>query len=340
MSQRLTPPPVPITPDTFLPFNSLGARLILLLFIGLHLAMTISSFDAVKSPLAAVLTFLLVASAAMLLCVAAPYPFPLRRTALVLALCTAAAFSVWNLADSGRPGWESWMWGAVTFVLFVVAVRGRIAAAWLGFGLMSLITLTWTLAVGRGPVAAFDLLVRHAGLLFVATLFAVLLARTAATVNRVQQAELTRTEQDARHRAALEEQSARLDRLRLQVSPLMVRLGSALPLTADDRQKASLMEATLRDQLRGGGLLTPQVADAAWRARTRGVEVTLLDDRDQETLSDSARARIEEALVTRLDGAATGSVTARLLPAGRPELATVVVDDGERSERETIPAPD
>jgi NADPH-dependent 2,4-dienoyl-CoA reductase/sulfur reductase-like enzyme len=63
------------------------------------------------------------------------------------------------------------------------------------------------------------------------------------------------------------------------------------------------------------------VLSAARAARERGVEVTLLDD----SAAAGGAAAVAELLARELATIDSGSVTARLQPAGRSELATIVI---------------
>ena len=71
----------------------------------------------------------------------------------------------------------------------------------------------------------------------------------------------------------------------------------------------------------------PKIAAAATKARERGVEVTLLDDRGQGLDSGEAMVRMSAAIVAELDAAHEGSVTVRLAPQGRPIAVSIVTSN-------------
>ncbi|BDZ48217.1 hypothetical protein GCM10025867_04580 [Frondihabitans sucicola] len=253
-----------------------------------------------------------------------------------MVLTSLGSLNVWNLPDTGWPGWATWGWGAVTFVLFLLTLRGRPAWAWIGFGIMTLLTLVWSVQVGRGVGGGIGFVLRSAVLVLVVWLFSILLSRTRVSIRRLQRAELGRVRAEAASSAALEEQNSRLDQLRAVSIPALQRILSAEVLTEEDRRSFTLVEAALRDQLRASNLATASVAEAATRARSRGVDVSLLDDRAGADVPPVVRERIEAALLEHLDAATSGRIVARLLPDGRDSIATVLASDGEETTRVVI----
>jgi len=98
-------------------------------------------------------------------------------------------------------------------------------------------------------------------------------------------------------------------------TPLLERLATGVTPTAAERTEYALAEAQLRDGLRAGVLMVPEVVAAARAARERGVEVVLLDD--------SAGAKwTTVADLTTADG--------RIIPSW---MAQAVVKRGMKDER-------
>ncbi|OAK51483.1 hypothetical protein [Rhodococcoides kyotonense] len=122
---------------------------------------------------------------------------------------------------------------------------------------------------------------------------------------------------------------------------LFVLLGRIADRTLDDatRREAVLVEATLRDSIRAKALDVPDIAQAARAARERGVTVHLLDDGGLGPYETAVADEIRGAIVGHLRCATSGSITVRILPAGRPTLAAVVVQSGDHTERYEFPAP-
>jgi hypothetical protein len=202
---------------------------------------------------------------------------------------------------------------------------------------MTAMTIVWSEQVGRGGLAGIDFVIRSAALVLVVSLFSILLGRTRASIRRLQRTELGRVRAEASAAAALEEQNTRLDQLRALATPALERIIAAETITDADRRAFTVVEAGLRDQLRASSLATMRITDAASRARARGVDVSLLDDRQGAEVPHQVRERIEAAVVEHLDAATSGRVVARLLPDGRESVATVLASDGESTTRVAIP---
>ncbi|AMM19209.1 hypothetical protein AX769_02505 [Frondihabitans sp. PAMC 28766] len=321
----------------FLRLTGRGTNALFALFAVVHLALAVYGLRNDLVPVFALVSLALVLAAGFLLTRAPADRLPLRLTIAVVVLTTLASLDVFNLPDRGWPGWATWIWGAVTFVLFMLAMRGRTLWAWIGFASMTALTEIWCIECGRGALMGFNFVVRSAALVLVVSLFALFLTRTRARIRLLQMAEIDRVRDEASATAALEEQNVRLAQLRALATPALEKILSDDELNDDDRRSFRVVEASLRDQLRATGLASTAVAEAATRARHRGVDVSLLDDRDGAEVPGAVKHRIEAVLVEHLDAATTGGrVVARLLPDGRDTVATVLATDGDDTQRVTI----
>lgn len=98
--------------------------------------------------------------------------------------------------------------------------------------------------------------------------------------------------------------------------------------------EARLLEAELRDEIRAPFFTGTAVVEAARRARGRGIEVLLLDDRGNGHRAEDKEneARLRDLIVARataaLDEAVAGRVVVRACPAGRRWAATILTDAG------------
>ena len=125
-------------PSAMLRLGSVGAHIILGLVVGTQVLFAGLSVASYKEPWMVALALMIYAPGAVLLSRPHPDPFPLRWTVLVLVIGVATnALVEWNLPDSGWPGYASWNFGAVTWLSFFLAFRGRIGAGWLGLALMA-----------------------------------------------------------------------------------------------------------------------------------------------------------------------------------------------------------
>jgi len=249
------------------------------------------------------------------------------RMFLILGLCTVGAIQmfVYTPANSAGP-FPHWHLGAITMILLVLAFRGHVGWAWLGYVGLGLLALIWALGTDQTPLTALILISRHAGTLLAGTLFVVGLRRTERTLAVLTANDITRATRDATTVAAITEREAELMRVNALARPTLRRLALPIPLSTEERADCLRIEAGLRDAIRGRALFVEPVISAVSAARQRGVEVTVLDDSGEtppEALPTLARTVAEV-----LDSVDTGKITVRVLPPGRPDLATLVIESG------------
>jgi len=311
-------------PSTMLRLGSAGAHVILGLIIGTQVLFAALSVGSYKEPWLVGLALIAFVPGAVLLSWPHPDPFPLTWTIAVLFSGVVTNVLVeWNLPDEGWPGYASWNFGAVTWLSFFLAFRGRIGAGWIGLGLMTIVTLAWAISVGRGPLDAVDMVVRHAGTLLMATLFSILLSRTSARITALHEERRMQVASEAASNAEIREREIQAGQLNGEARRALEDIAAGGHRDDLSRRHYRRVEASLRDALRGGALATPLIAEAAQTARVRGVEVLLLDD-SGGSVPPNDRDAFETVLLRELSQANNGTLTARLLPPGREVSATVV----------------
>lgn len=94
----------------------------------------------------------------------------------------------------------------------------------------------------------------------------------------------------------------------------MIEAAAGRTFSADRRAECLLLNARLRDSLRAPALSTPELSDAAHRARQRGATVVLLDDGALVDEPEPVVTRIREAVMHVLDSGTAAAVTVRVLP--------------------------
>ncbi|MDN4480403.1 hypothetical protein [Demequina muriae] len=313
------------------------ARLLVVLFVVSNAVFTVATAHVLAYPRAAYVAMLVVSATAVLLVRTHPDPFPARDTAVVLtAVALSSAMMAYALPDEGDLGRATWHLGSNTWLLFFLAVRRRAWFAWLGMALMAAITAAWGASAGRGALTGITMLDTHIGILLVGTLFALILRRTSARINALNERSVSSAADAAATDAARQVRRARVSELAEVAVPLLEQIAAGTD--ADDRMRRefSLTEALLRDSVRGRSLAVPAVVDAATQARRRGVEVTILDDRGSAPSDGETLSRMVDATVAGLTRARGGRVTVRLLPEGRPAALTIVAADGDDVERVTL----
>ena len=316
--------------------TSRGAYLVIWFYFAVQVALAVWTLPGVRNPWPTLVATVLLAGVVV--------AFTLDRRDRLRLSTTVAAIVVGciNVAVLSEElvygGHTQWFFGASTFTMFYAALRGRIALAWIGFALLSVIVLAWGVDSEIGLPSALMLIGRHAPVLIVGSLFAAGLRRTGRDIDRVGAAAASGAMAEAGAQAAAVERESRLRELGEFATPLLERLANGDPVTEADRVEFAAAEAEVRDSVRARGLRLPGVVGAAREARRRGVEVVLLDDRGSAPLDPGSGSAIERALVSALQDATDGRVTARLLPPGREVLATIVVD-GAHYRSEEIRSP-
>jgi hypothetical protein len=111
--------------------------------------------------------------------------------------------------------------------------------------------------------------------------------------------------------------------LGVAVPLLSVIKDSQGPLSDDLRQSAKLVEATLRDNLRGRELLNRAMSNEIQRLRNLGVDVLILDEGGTQSLSAKEREELLSRAVDSLQVVTQGRVTIRS-PKGEDFRLTVV----------------
>ncbi|MCP2287638.1 hypothetical protein ACFYT3_16530 [Nocardia amikacinitolerans] len=288
------------------------------------------------SPFAAVTGLVLLAVAGILVLVIPVDPLPWPATVFVAASGPVATASTTLHIEHGwsKPVWSAF---ASSYVLAVLVLRGRLGAAWLGVaGVAAVVAAVGATAGLRGGFIAGTVVP-------IATVAGV---SVCAAIMRPTQRSLRLLREEATMRAAAEatmaaengerdRQLARLDRV---ARPILERIADGVELTAAEREQCRLLEAELRDGLRAPQLVTDELSSAARGARSRGVEVVLLDDGGFAGVPRWVRQRVIDAAVKELDAANAGTVTVRVLPMGRRILATVLANAPATARRTEIDA--
>jgi signal transduction histidine kinase len=329
-AKRMPEPPAaddiePISLTRSLDLSAPLARLILALFVLVHGVLAIIDLVPGRPLPLMMLAYVAIVYAGTLLMSPIDGAFPRARIAVVLGLSLTGAVLMFAYlpADSGAP-FAHWHLGAITLILVVLAARGQIRSAWLGYALLALLAVGWAVATGQSAAAGVNLVIRHAGTLLAGTLFVVGLDRTEAVLRVLTHSDTTQAARIATTVAAIDEREAELVRVNLLARPTLQRLAAPHALTPAERAQCLLVEASLRDAIRGRSLFVEPVISAVNQARRRGVQVTVLDDS-----ADSPPAELAALARTVADTLASvdhGRITVRVLPADRADVATLVIE--------------
>ena len=259
----------------------------------------------------------LAVGAAILMLDGAPRMSRGRAAAVIVTVALTTAVVEHGLPFAADLGWAGWHFGALTFLLLAMAVRGRAGMAWAGLAAMFLVTLVWALAAGGTPIVAAELILRHAGTLLVGTWVAMGLGRMGRRLDRVRGSAIARAATEASAAAAEQERRTRIDGVLERAMPVLAVIASEGGIGEEDRVRARVLEAALRDEIRVPGLVRQRAfTDAVEAARRAGREVLLLDDAEDAPETRRARDRLTLAMAPVLAGVADARMTLRF--SGRP----------------------
>lgn len=292
----------------------------------------LSGGEPMRSPQGWIALVLVIATAVALV-VRGPYPLPLPLALGVVAVVAfGTAAIVWRLPTTGWPGWGGWIFGASTFLLFMVALRGRVGWGAIGMGVIVGITIHWTITTTGDWRRGFDLTYAQVFSYCAVAFFALLLRRTARRVAEYRDVEARRLASEAAQESATDERRRHLERVRRDADPALTQIAAGRT-TAAARVDHGLLEAELRDQIRGRSLARAPLPDALRAARARGVEITVLDDLRDDTSPEVEVAPAIAWAAARVAGLRGGEATLRLARVqGRVALTFATADHVETFE--------
>ena len=263
-------------------------------------------------------------------------PLGARWTWFVAALCVAAGSAVWWDPPSEASGYAPWYVRSATTVIVVLVLRRRPAAAWCGMAAIVSAVLIWAAVSGEQVTSWIGLLSRQMATIVVIQVTAVGLGWAARTIAAYRAEERERVRSEELRSASVRARKVELGAIRALGTPVLERIANG----EDDpelRAEAILVEAALRDVLRGRRLAGEPLTSAVLEARQRGVDVTLLDDLDDRGATELAEDQRDAALTWAGDRVrATTALTATVRlsrRAGRP-IVTVLAGDDDVASRE------
>jgi hypothetical protein len=231
-----------------------------------------------------------------------------------------------------HPGYAAWQCGAIQMLLVTLAIRNRIGLAWLGIGLFAVLDFTGSMLHHLTVIDALALVVTPAMWLVVATAISLVLRRCKQQIRTFKAQEQESSAKLANEHARMvlqHEWALELDR---NARPLLQKVATG-KLNETDRTDCMLLEAQLRDQIRGRALASTEVLQAARAARIRGVRVDIFDDRGTD-LPTSVYSEATAQLAAALTRAERGNVKGRALPQGSEVAVTILAFDEEAPDDE------
>lgn len=231
-----------------------------------------------------------------------------------------------GLGENSQTPFTIWYVAGVGTLMAITAVRGHRAIAWFGTLFLIAEILVW---------GGFGVLFNSG----IAGALLMVMGAQAASGALEASARLAKQFKDqalATEAATASQTAARIERER-RITQTLAGVLPQLELIAANRkglssaqkQTAILTEAALRDQIRGRGLTHPQLVEQVRLARSRGVEVQLLDDGGFEELTEQETADLLDKVAAEVSKIRAGKVVIRSVSGEDWNLSVVALRKGE-----------
>lgn len=272
--------------------------------------------------------------------------------ALLIYIYVAAA-SLLSFRGLRLPSWQAWinLIGAGLIPGLVILQRvesnDHTIGAWIVMGTAVILTATAVRQQARialmGLVVLLTLLVAEYGLaglaaagLAGAMVFVLAgigvsrgIAKAVLEAERFRAIEMESISRIAELDAASKERQQRMSQVLGTAVPLLsVIKDSKGPLPEDLKQSARLVEATLRDNLRGKELLNSEMSQEVQRLRNLGCQVLVLDEGGTADLTKAERDELLQKAVDALQVVKSGRITIRSPKAEDFKLTVVATIPG------------
>ena len=254
---------------------------------------------------AALLVYLLIGLTAVFYYRELKMPVALAITITATSLIIPLLVNV-DLQPSALGTPATWYVTAVATILAIAAVRQQRIWAWFGVSVLMIELLSW------GGIQALFVsgLGGAIGLVAASHAISVGLERSARqTAQFLEKAKATQVA-SASDSAIRQERSERIAATLEGALPMLEKISTGVFSDAD-RSEATLLEAELRDEIRGRMLVNPKLKASVRSARARGVEVVVLDEGGLVSVSEQDREPLRNRVAEELDKISSGRVTIR-----------------------------
>mgnify|MGYP000049291770 CR=1 FL=1 len=246
---------------------------------------------------------------------------------LVFTAVTPLVFSQIIIVNE-PASYATWYVVGLGTLMGITSFRGHVVIGWLGFALIAGQVVAWG---GIGVLL-------NAGIL--GALLMVFAGHAAGYAIRTADAQASEAMESQRNSsvvaigrtAARNARQERIQQTLQKAEPLLTAIvENDGQLSAEHKTQAQILEAGLRDLIRGRGLIDDRVSEAANRARQRGVKVELLDEGGLEDVEQTERLEILRRVTEAIDSVSHGKITIRS-PKGESWKVTIAAMSPERSE--------
>lgn len=251
-----------------------------------------------------------------------PRTMPVSLASLVLSSSVIVTVLVTGqLNGAENNGFATWHTAAIGTLMTITAVRGRVWFAWAGVLFLTVHSIIWC-----GVVRAAEIGVTGAiAWVVIAQVMTRALDRAGNDAETLVLAEREAVKWEAAQNAHFWERRTRLEQASRVAGPLLRDIVLANGRLSDaERAEARLLEAGLRDEIRGRRLLDDGVRSAALAARRRGITVALLDEGTIDDLPAVEHKRILQLVASAISESTGERVIVRTAPVSSHVAVTIV----------------
>ena len=225
-----------------------------------------------------------------------------------------------NLDPATATAHSTWYVIGIATLLAGTAVRQQVVIAWIGILILAFQQILWAgFLIGWQTGLAGALM-----LVFAGHAISKGIENAAKEALRYTDLRLDNEGQLVVSKAAAAERKTRLDFALAGAFPMLETIVQKNGQLSDDEKKeARLLEAALRDEIRGRGLMSDEVRAAARAARERGVEVLILDEGGVDQMSLEDKRKIMGNVCEAIKVVDQGRITLRA-PVGEAWRVTLV----------------
>jgi hypothetical protein len=265
----------------------------------------------------------------------APVQMPVWLAFFNLATSIALCLLVTSELDPAmNNGYATWHVASVGTLMTITAARRREWTAWVGVAFLAVQSVVWASgALQPGEAVLVGGVQRAAeigvtgSIVWVAfsIVIARALARAARDAEKLVLAERAAVNWQAAQDAHFTERARRLDDASRLAGPTLRRIVlTGGDLSASEREEARLLEAGLRDEIRGRRLLNDDVRREVLAARRRGTTVSLLDEGTMDDLPEADVDRVLGVVASSVAHTKTERLIIRTAPMDSAAAVTMV----------------
>jgi hypothetical protein len=218
-------------------------------------------------------------------------------------------------------GYATWHVSAIGTLMTIAVVRRQELVGWIGVLFLTIQSIVWC---GVGTSVQIGI---TGSLMWVA--IASVLTRSLVKVSRDAENLATAEREAAKWQTAQQahqgERRRRLDQTAVRALPMLREIIlSGGELSEQQRVESRVLEAGLRDEIRGRRLLNDRVRESVLAARRRGTTVSLLDEGTIDDLVDGELTRVLDRVAEAVDATEATKMIIRTAPSDTDVAVTLV----------------